>query len=207
MIFNLAGGLTTMDANFLKPQFPMSAEQEQAVVRITIGGMALAYVALLFLRDRYGGNPTAFLVAAGYLAFAILVYVATRRRSAASVPHRMMGATVDITIFTYLLSATGDRGAVFVGAYLFIIFGNGFRFGRSYLHTCQVLSIAGFMLVLARVPWWHNNTFAGLGWLIALIVLPFYVSAFAERMREAHLKTGQALKECLQGRGYYPGEK
>jgi two-component system sensor histidine kinase RpfC len=190
--------LNSINTRFAARLQNLGPEQEQAIVRIVIGVVALAYIALLLLNDPYGGYQAVFFVAAGYLAFAILVYVATRRRSTESVSRRMMGATVDIAIFTFFLSATGERGAVFVGTYLFIIFGNGFRFGRIYFHTCQLLSIVGFMLVLTLVPWWHNHSFAGLGWLVALFVLPFYVSAFAERIKAAQLKAEQALKDCLE---------
>jgi len=38
----------------------------------------------------------------------------------------------------------------------------------------------------------------GMGLLIILVILPLYVRLLFDRMRAGHLKTEQALKECLE---------
>jgi len=96
-----------------------------------------------------------------------------------------------------LILARND-GALFVGVYLLFIFGNGFTYGIFYPHLSQLPCMAGFMLVIALVPCWGREMQISLGWLIAIIVLPFYVSQFAERMKAAHFKAEQALGESLE---------
>jgi len=43
---------------------------------------------------------------------------------------------------------------------------------------CQLLCIIGLASVLLFVPFWDERSIAGIGLLIALIVLPLYVPRF-----------------------------
>ena len=78
------------------------------------------------------------------------------------------------------------------GIYLFVTFGNGFRFGQFYLKVSQTLSIIGFLVVLYLSPFWSAHIPVGIGILIALLVLPFYVGVLAERITEAKKRADEA---------------
>src|SRR5437870_2194457 len=47
-----------------------------------------------------------------------------------SVVRRYFGMVIDNAGITYFMAMMGETGAVMFGLYLFIIFGNGFRYGR-----------------------------------------------------------------------------
>jgi hypothetical protein len=68
----------------------------------------------------------------------------------------------------------------------------------AYGPLSQLLCVAGFLTVFNLVPWWGSEPMYFLGWLMALIILPFYVSEFSERIKAARLEAQQALKECLE---------
>jgi len=60
---------------------------------------------------------------------------------------------------------------------------------------------AGTRLWTTRAGWSELIATAptgGTGLLLMLIVLPLYVGRLAEELRAGHLKTEQALKECLE---------
>src|SRR5207302_16740 len=88
----------------------------------------------------------------------------------------------------------GEGGAVIVGVYLFITFGNGFRYGRFYLHTCQLMALVGFCLVLRESDYWSHSLWLGIGFLLSLIVLPFYVGELAERLKKERKRAEEAKK-------------
>jgi two-component system sensor histidine kinase RpfC len=92
----------------------------------------------------------------------------------------------------------GEGGAVLFGAYLFITFNNGFRYGRFYLLACQLMGLVGFSVVLAMSPFWSNHVTIGSGYLVALIVLPLYVGVLAERISAARVRAEEAFKECVE---------
>jgi two-component system sensor histidine kinase RpfC len=99
---------------------------------------------------------------------------------------------------TFCMFLVGESGVVMIGVYLFIIFGNGFRYGRAYLFVCQALCLVGYSAALLFAPYWRGHSVAGWGLMVTLVVIPFYVSALLKRTRESHARTEQALKECLE---------
>jgi two-component system sensor histidine kinase RpfC len=105
---------------------------------------------------------------------------------------------VDNGLITYCLIRMGEGGAVVLFVYLFITFGNGFRYGRFYLHACQLMGLVGFSVVLAVSPFWSNHVAIGAGYLVGLIVSPFYVGVLAERIDRERVKAEEALKKCVE---------
>src|SRR5439155_8279909 len=103
-----------------------------------------------------------------------------------------LGMIADNAVTTYCLIRLGEGGAVVLSVYLFITFGNGFRFGRVYLHACQSMGIVGFALVLFLSPFWSKHQEIGGAFLIALIVLPFYVGFLGERIKRERKRADDA---------------
>jgi two-component system sensor histidine kinase RpfC len=99
---------------------------------------------------------------------------------------------------TFGLAAAGDAGVGLVGVYLFVILGNGFRYGARSLFVSQLLCILAFSMLILNAPWWRENHFIGWGLMLTLIVIPNYVSVLLKRVLESRAKTEQALKECLE---------
>lgn len=172
----------------------------QAVLRVAIFGIILAYLFWYVLRDGTV-EPAEYQVLAvtsGFLAFGVLLTLRILAAPHVSVPRRFLGMIGDNAVATYFLYQMGEGGAVILFVYLFITFGNGFRYGRFYLHACQLMGLAGISLVLVVSPFWSQHMGIGLGFLIALIVLPFYVGLLAERINAARMKAEEALKECVE---------
>jgi two-component system, sensor histidine kinase RpfC len=186
--------------NILNTRSAASAhpEQDQALIRIAIAGMLLACVAYAALFDGWYGGKQIVLIAAAFLVFAIAIYATTRLWPAVSASQRLVGIVADVAAITFWLFVMGDQGTILVCAYLFIIIGNDFRHGRLYLFLCQTLCLISFMSALLFAPWWRDHLPIGVGLIVTLVLLPLYVSGLVHRIRDAHLKAEQALKECLE---------
>ena len=163
-------------------------------MRVALAAIVFVYLFWYSLRDgiikQSEGQVLAvsgmFLLFSGILALGILV------AGKSSVYRRFLGMIVDNVVTTYCLILMGEGGAVVLGVYLFITFGNGFRYGRFYLHASQTMAIAGFSLVLAESTYWSHSISVGIGFMIALIVLPFYVGVLAHRITEAKRRADEA---------------
>ena len=105
---------------------------------------------------------------------------------------RYAAMLADNVVTTYCLMNMGEGGAVVIGVYLFITFGNGFRYGRRYLHSCQVMAVIGFASVLVFSAFWSQHLAIGIGFLIGLLVLPFYVGVLAQRIEKAKTRADEA---------------
>lgn len=176
-------------------------ELEQATLRVVIGGLVMLYLFWYALKDgTVNPDERAVLsVSVGFFLFALALtwrVVWTRR---VSVPRRYIAMLADNCVTSYCLMQMGEGGAVVIGVYLFITFGNGFRYGRRYLHICQVMGIVGFSSVLAFSSFWSAHLVIGIGFLIGLLVLPFYVGVLAQRITEAK----QRADEASQAKGRF----
>jgi two-component system sensor histidine kinase RpfC len=179
---------------FLKTRLRARAdsEHEQALVRLSFVGLVLACVALI------GGRVDVELILAGYFAVAIGIFAAICVWPAANASRRVLGMVADAGAITFGLFLAGNAGITLFGAYLFIILGNGFRYGPAHLYLCQSLCVAGFVPVVLMAPWWRNDPAIGSGLMTMLIVIPIYVATLLHRVQQARTQAEQALKDCIE---------
>jgi two-component system, sensor histidine kinase RpfC len=171
-------------------------ELEQFMLRVTIAAAVMFYLFWYSTRDGVvdAGELATLWVSVGFFLFGIAMTAIILTVRGVSVVRRYIAIVADNAVTTFCLSQMGEGGAVVIGAYLFITFGNGFRYGRSYLHVCQALTIAGFTYVLATSEFWSQHIAIGVGFLIGLVVLPIYVSVLAERIKEAKRRADDASR-------------
>ena len=170
------------------------SEHEQAALRIVIVGLVLGYM------SSFHGSPTKWsaqdwtiiLGLSGFFAIAIALFVSICLWPAKNVPRRLIGMLADNSGATWYMCLAGEYGFSMIGVLLFVTFGNGFRYGRRYLFGSQALALIGFVGVLLFVSYWQGHRAAGTGLLIALIVLPLYISTLLERIQEARSKAEEA---------------
>ena len=169
-------------------------ELEQGGLRVVIGGIVLAYLAWYVLRDGQvqGDEGEVLAVAVGFFVFAVALALRILTAPHMSVARRFLGMIADNAVTTYCLIRMGEGAAVVLFVYLFITFGNGLRFGRVYLHACQVMNLAGFTLVLLLSPFWSQHVMIGTGLMLSLIILPFYVGQLVERIKRERKRADDA---------------
>ncbi|MDP1765474.1 MAG: ATP-binding protein [Methylotenera sp.] len=162
-------------------------ELEQAVTRLAIGSIFTLYLlfSLAFSKGFTQGELIGFycLVVFELAAFVLLVVVSLADKK--SPIRRLLGAWLDIIGTSSFLALAGDIGVVLIGVYLWVIFGNGFRFGKKYLYHAQTISILGFLIASQVNPFWSLHQPIVYGFFLMLIALPIYVAKLIERMHEA----------------------
>jgi two-component system sensor histidine kinase RpfC len=170
------------------------SEHEQALLRIVIVGLFLGYM-VLFRGSSSARGPSDWAVIAllsGFFLVGVAIFAAICLWPSENIPRRLIGMLADNGGAAWYICLAGEYGFSMIGVFLFVAFGNGFRYGRRYLFASQALSVVGFGAVLAFVPYWHGHRAAGIGLLIALIVLPLYVSTLLKRIQEARSKAEEA---------------
>jgi two-component system, sensor histidine kinase RpfC len=124
------------------------------------------------------------------LAFILFVHVLTWPR-----PHalrRSIAMVLDIAGASIVLHASGAAAAFIYPVYLWIIVGNGLRFGGRYLLAASLLSIFGFGVVIATTPFWRAELRLTAGLMAGLIVLPAYLYFLVRRVASARAAAEQA---------------
>jgi len=169
-------------------------ELEQAVLRVLLVGLVYVYVLWTVHRDgEFDRADLEFVtVGAGFVTLGLLLLLRVLASGGRSTLRRGIGMLADNAATTYCLIRMDEGGAFVLGVYLFVAFGNGFRFGRTWLHASQALSIAGFMTVLWLSPFWSKHIVVGMGFMVALLVLPLYVGMLTRRITEAKQRADEA---------------
>ena len=173
------------------------SEHEQAILRIVIVAIVLAYMGATYSPSEAATGPGhgELLLLQGLaaaLALALLLFVSICIWPASNVPRRAVGMLADAGAATFVTFLAGESGVSMVGVYLFITFGNGFRYGNPYLFTCQALCLIGYWGVVLFAPYWQAHRVAGWSLFVALVVLPFYVSTLIKRIQVSRVRAEEA---------------
>lgn len=170
------------------------SEHEQAGVRILIGIISTTY--LYTLINSYNAAPDTILTAIYFLSFytlfSISLFITIIIYPKKSLRRRLISILLDPIAIGIIMFLGGETISPWFGVYLWVIFGNGFRYGEKYLYLSATFSIISFSLVLLFTPFWHETLPLGIGLLVTLFVLPGYVATLIKRIREEKYNAEQA---------------
>jgi two-component system sensor histidine kinase RpfC len=170
------------------------SEHEQAAVRILIFVISTTY--LYVLAGTFQTTPeiiqTALYLQHFGLTCSILLLVSIIIYPQKSKRRIILGIILDPIYISVALYLGGSIVAPWFGTYLWVIFGNGFRYGEKYLYLSTATAITGFFFVVLFNPFWQQQLSLGIGLLISLFVLPGYVVTLIKRLQEEKKKAEQA---------------
>ena len=170
-------------------------EHEQAILRIVIVSLVLGYMGLTLSPSDAGpahGEPLLVQGLAADLVLAVGLFLAICLWPGKNVPRRVAGMLADAGAATFCMFLAGGPGVSMIAVFLFITFGNGFRYGRRYLFGCQALCLIGYLAVFFFAAYWQTHSAEGWSLLIALVVLPVYVSTLLKRIDKAKARAEEA---------------
>lgn len=92
---------------------------------------------------------------------------------------------LDTVCVTYAIHLGGETFLWLYPVLLWIILGNGFRFGNKYLWISSGMTVSAFLALIMLSPFWHRYPALSWGCLVALIILPAYVSVLIRKLNAA----------------------
>lgn len=98
---------------------------------------------------------------------------------------RMFSLLLDCGFLSWQLHLGGEIAALFFPIYLWVIFGNGFRFGLSQLAIAIPVATLSFGAVVWTTPYWYEQWHLSVGLLIGLIILPAYSGTLIRKLSQA----------------------
>jgi signal transduction histidine kinase len=169
-------------------------ELEQAQLRLTIVAVVEVYFAVAFLWDRIldDGELTVLGLIACIFLLGIAHFAWMLARPGINHLRRRTGVLLDMSAITLGMVLAEEVGAMLYGLYLWVVIGNGFRFGRWYLHYAQALALAGFATVLVFSEFWSEHTTLGAALMLVLVAIPWYVALLVSKLHAASQRLQEA---------------
>nr|WP_246206340.1 ATP-binding protein [Propylenella binzhouense] len=168
-------------------------EHEMMLNRLVISFLILVYLTVSLLSGHAGAvEPLAF--TSFYCFFSLALMIHMLGWPGICVPRRLVAIVSDLGILSYGMHAGGDVTAMLYPVYLWVIFGNGFRFGVPYLLVGTAAGVAGFGLVIQTTPYWRDHFALSLGLLAGLVILPLYAATLIRKLERARATAEQASR-------------
>ena len=155
------------------------SEHEMSFNRIIF---AVIIVIALLTKYKAGAAHTALIGMAIYIILALAVLGHILLRPGTSWARRIFALFLDCGFLSWQLHLGGGAVAVFFPIYLWVIFGNGFRFGLTFLAIAVPVATLSFGLVVATTPYWYEQQPLSVGLLIGLVILPAYAGTLIRKL-------------------------
>ena len=139
-------------------------------------------------------DPLIFLAFFAYLSCNTALYV-MQRYGIWRQENRWFGAIIlDVMMAFAVMLREPEHLSIFYPIILWIILGNGFRYGIKWLLVASILSTATLSIVVFSTTYWQQNQFLGIALALALIAIPAYCSTLIRKISHAKEQAEEASK-------------
>ena len=129
-----------------------------------------------------------------YFIFSIAIAIAYRVNPNPSNLRRFIGLCTDFGVGAFLFQVGGESVAAGYPLFLWVILGNGFRFGVIWLFLASAMAAMAFGWAMYTVDFWRENPSLSIGLLIGLLVIPAYCSTLITKISQAKEEAEAANK-------------
>lgn len=112
---------------------------------------------------------------------------------------RLFALLLDCGFLSWQLHLGGEVASLFFPIYLWVIFGNGFRFGLASLAIAIPVATICFGITVLTTPFWFERWHLSVGLLVGLVILPAYSGTL---IRKLSLAT-KAAEEASQAKSLF----
>ncbi|MEK6696919.1 MAG: ATP-binding protein, partial [Candidatus Deferrimicrobiota bacterium] len=172
------------------------SEHEQALIRVVLTTATFIYLRTYWI-ESLGRHLTPeesrlFWTSAIYPLFSFALFLLITVAPGVSPPRRVLGIIGDLCLAAYGISVVGPAGAPLYVIMLWVIFGNGFRYGRKYLFVSAVIGTVSFGVAIFENFYWRDKIPLGIGLQVGLVMLPLYISALLKKLTIAGKRAEEA---------------
>lgn len=168
-------------------------EHEMVINRVVISALILLYLSGAAMFGASSPREAVVLTTLFFgISFAFLAHMLYQ--PGVSVPRRVIAIVSDLGFLSWGIHAGDEALSLLYPIYLWIIFGNGFRFGLTYLFGSMLVAVAGFSAVVATTEYWAHHPKLAYGLIGGLVILPLYAATLIKKLQAAKNEAEQANK-------------
>ncbi len=162
-------------------------EFSQMLTRYAVGIAITVYVIVSHVFERHeNSSPVSIvllLVAAWIIGLGLLVHLVIFPER--HIARRTASICADALALSLLIHYGERSAALFFPVYLWVILGNGFRFGIRFMYLSMVANGVSFILMVLVTPYWRHEWQFSAGLLVAIIAIPIYTSSLIRKLRSS----------------------
>lgn len=129
-----------------------------------------------------------------YLSFNATLY-AMQKYGIWQAEERWLSAIIlDVMMAFAVMLREPEYMSIFYPIILWMILGNGFRYGLKWLFVASFMSTITFGIVVLTTPYWQHNFSLGMALTLALLVIPAYCSTLIRKISHAKEQAEMASK-------------
>jgi two-component system sensor histidine kinase RpfC len=159
----------------------VGSEQEMSFNRLVFALVIFAYLLT-------AGQSVAAVVLpdlALWGAFALVVFMHIRLRPGRNAGRRAFALLLDMGFLSWFLHIGGEASSFFFWVYLWVIIGNGVRFGVKWMFAALGVFLAGFGAVVLSTPFWQEQPHLAAGLVLGPCALALYAAALIRKLSDA----------------------
>tara|TARA_R110001606_G_scaffold363430_3_gene517596 strand:- start:52229 stop:54772 length:2544 start_codon:yes stop_codon:yes gene_type:complete len=127
------------------------------------------------------------LITLSYYICALMIAVALIINPKPSPTRRVMGLSLDLISLSIVMFMAGEDSVYLFVLYLWVILGNGFRYGTKYLYISLFIGLTGFSIAITWGDYWQitEHQPIGLSLLFLLLLIPLYTAFLISKLHAA----------------------
>jgi two-component system sensor histidine kinase RpfC len=175
----------------IRPRAAARGDWEMIVNRLIAGLLILAFDIFGPGKGMHGARAPLLAVLV-YLFLGLLVAAHLLSGLRGRDGRRLTALFLDLGAISYEMFQGGAGTAWLYPAYLWVIFGNGFRFGANFLVLAMSVGTLMFGTLALLSPFWHAQPWLSGGLLVGLVIVPLYALTLIRKLSQARLQAEQA---------------
>jgi two-component system sensor histidine kinase RpfC len=160
-------------------------EHEQALLRVVFAVVIFTQFSLVDSDRSVDVQEIVLIFSGSFIVYALLFMAFVFNSKKPSEERQLLAMVSDLGAVTLVMLLTEETGALLFGIYLWVIVGNGLRYGTKSLLRSYVLSLAGFSIVFVFNGYWKEHSTLAIALLLTLILIPLYILKLVQRLNQA----------------------
>ncbi len=172
-----------------KPRSSPSTEFEQAYIRLGLALVVSLY--LWFIPGQSATNIPATHISLSpraailpYALFAILIVLSIRTSPSPNTIRKLLVIVADLATASFVMAESGEQGIPLTIFYLWVIMGNGFRYGTRYLLFAVPVAVAGLLWVYDQSHFWQAHEILFWSQMAGIVILPLYMVILLDKLQK-----------------------
>ncbi len=184
---------SVLQSMFFRPDGEVTQEQGQAVARILLA----AFGTLLFYAARqFGHGDQPFLLALAYMLASFFYLSFVSRNKDGYLWRRYAVILLDIAVATYLTAYFTTAGVAFYPLFLWVMIGNGIRYGERCMQFATLFGLLGFSGAMATNGYLWNSPGTYIGLMFGLVLMPKFFLVMIDRLAEANIELKEKKEQA-----------